>query len=92
MAGAADIRAEARLTAATALAALFKVTVPPVASLSLLTFSRDVVHMANRRWLVIALFHGVGGAGVVGSGMLGPSRLPRRAMASCIPAITVGDV
>ena len=48
-------------------------------------FSRDVVRMAKRRWPVIVLFHGVGGAGVVGSGIVGPSPLPSRAMA-LIPA------
>ncbi|WP_323848545.1 hypothetical protein [Mycolicibacterium mucogenicum] len=37
--------------------------------------------MANRRCPVMGLFHGVGGAAEVGSGILGPSSLPRRAMA-----------
>ena len=34
-------------------------------------FGRDAVRMAKRRWPVIVLFHGVGGAGVIGSGRFG---------------------
>ena len=34
----------------------------------------SVERMAKRRWPVIALFHGVGGAGEIGSGTFG--RLP----------------
>src|ERR1700739_2714624 len=51
-------------------------TVPPVAFLSALTFSNDVVRMAKRRWLVIVLFHGGGGACVGGRGMRGPVGAP----------------
>ena len=56
-------------------------TVAPVASLRRLMFGRDAVRMAKRRWPVIVLFHGVGGAGAIGSGRFGLSALPSRAMA-----------
>ena len=59
------------------IAMTMSLTVPPVASLRRLMFSRDVVRMAKRRWPVIVLFHGVGGAGVVGSGI--SARPPCRA-------------
>src|SRR6202008_3782131 len=63
-------------------------TVPPVAFLSALIFSKDVVRMANRRWPVIDLFHGVGGAWVVGKAMRGPSARPTRAIAlTAAPAL-----
>ena len=42
-------------------------TVPPVASFSRLMFASDAERMAKRRWAVIDLFHGVGGAAVSGS-------------------------
>ena len=44
-------------------------------------FGSDAVRMAKRRWPVIVLFHGVGGAGVIGSARFGLSPLPRRATA-----------
>jgi hypothetical protein len=56
-------------------------TVPPVASLRRLMFGRDAVRMAKRRWPVIVLFHGAGGANVTGSGRFGLSPLPSRTMA-----------
>ena len=43
------------------------VDVPPVALFSRLMFSSEEVRMAKRRCGVIVLFHGVGGAAVVGS-------------------------
>ena len=41
-------------------------TVPPVASFSRLMLDSDAERMAKRRWAVIDLFHGVGGADVTG--------------------------
>src|SRR5262245_7375632 len=46
-------------------------TVPLAASLIRLTFDSELVRMAKRRCWVMALFHGVGGAGDVGTATRG---------------------
>ncbi len=48
------------------IAITMSLTVQPVASLSALMFSSEVERIAKRRCGVIAWFHGVGGAGVIG--------------------------
>ena len=61
-------------------------SVPPVASLSRLRLLSDAERMAKRRWAVMDLFHGVGGAAVTRERDAGPvvragrgQRLDRRA-------------
>ena len=48
-------------------AMMMSLTVPPLAFFNDFTTSSEVDAIAKRRWAVIVLFHGVGGAGVSGS-------------------------
>ena len=78
LSGSASWRSRYSRSAPAEMAMTTSLTVPPVASFNRLMLASDVERMAKRRWAVIDLFHGVGGADDSGNDTLGNARRRRR--------------